>query len=92
MSMISTVFRRELRSYFATPVAYVFIVIFLVLSSAFTFYLGNFFGRGQAATQCDSLLALPAMGMAALGVDHGMKLEVESGYAPKWLVLGKDAP
>ncbi len=50
------------------------------------------FGRGQAATQCDSLLALPAMGMAALGVDHGMKLEVESGYAPEWLVLGKDAP
>ncbi|MBN8482609.1 MAG: ABC transporter permease subunit [Xanthomonadales bacterium] len=43
-----TVFRRELRSYFATPVAYVFIVIFLVLSSAFTFYLGNLYERGQA--------------------------------------------
>ena len=48
MSAISTVFRRELRSYFATPVAYVFIVIFLVLSSAFTFYLGGFYERGQA--------------------------------------------
>ncbi len=48
MSAILTVFKRELRSYFATPVAYVFIVIFLVLSSAFTFYLGNFYERGQA--------------------------------------------
>jgi ABC-2 type transport system permease protein len=48
MSAILTVFRRELRSYFATPVAYVFIVIFLVLSSAFTFYLGNLYERGQA--------------------------------------------
>ncbi|WP_440223068.1 ABC transporter permease subunit [Dokdonella sp. MW10] len=48
MSAITGVFKRELRSYFATPVAYVFIVIFLVLSSAFTFYLGNFYERGQA--------------------------------------------
>jgi ABC-2 type transport system permease protein len=43
-----TVFRRELAAYFATPVAYVFIVIFLVLAGALTFTLGNFFGRGQA--------------------------------------------
>ena len=48
MSAISTVFKRELQSYFATPVAYVFIVIFLILSSAFTFYLGGFYERGQA--------------------------------------------
>ena len=40
--------RRELAGYFATPVAYVFIVIFLVLSGALTFTLGNFFTRGQA--------------------------------------------
>ncbi|MBI1208160.1 MAG: ABC transporter permease subunit [Azospirillum sp.] len=42
------VFRRELAGYFATPVAYVFICIFLFLSGIFTFYLGNFFERGQA--------------------------------------------
>ncbi len=42
------VFRRELASYFATPLAFVFIVIFLVLAGAFAFYLGNFFERGQA--------------------------------------------
>ncbi|MGF1525398.1 MAG: ABC transporter permease subunit [Candidatus Competibacterales bacterium] len=45
------VFRRELAGYFATPVAYVFIVIFLVLSGALTFYLGNFYERGQADLQ-----------------------------------------
>jgi gliding motility-associated transport system permease protein len=43
--------RRELSGYFATPVAYVFIVIFLVLAGALTFTLGNFFGRGQADLQ-----------------------------------------
>lgn len=42
------VFKRELSSYFATPIAYVFIVIFLFLSGIFTFYLGNFFLRSQA--------------------------------------------
>ena len=48
MSTTAALFRRELRSYFATPVAYVFIVIFLLLMGAFTFYLGNFYDRGQA--------------------------------------------
>src|ERR1700748_1281272 len=41
------IFRRELASYFATPLAYVFIVIFLVLAGSLTFFLGNFFDRGQ---------------------------------------------
>jgi ABC-2 type transport system permease protein len=48
MSVIGTIFKRELMSYFATPVAYVFIVIFLILSGVFTFYIGNFYERGQA--------------------------------------------
>ncbi len=43
-----TVARRELAGYFATPVAYVFIVIFLMMAGALTFTLGNFFSRGQA--------------------------------------------
>ena len=42
------VVRRELADYFATPVAYVFIVIFLALLSALTFFMGSFFARGQA--------------------------------------------
>ncbi|HKY94495.1 MAG TPA: ABC transporter permease [Kiloniellales bacterium] len=40
--------RRELVAYFASPLAYVFIVIFLALSGALTFYVGGFFERGQA--------------------------------------------
>jgi ABC-2 type transport system permease protein len=42
------IFKRELRGYFATPVAYVFIVIFLFLTGIFTFYIGGFYERGQA--------------------------------------------
>ena len=48
MNGVTAVLKRELRSYFATPLAYVFIVIFLAMSSAFTFFLGNFYERGQA--------------------------------------------
>lgn len=42
------VYRREIAGYFATPVAYVFIVIFLLAIGAFTFYFGQFFLTGQA--------------------------------------------
>ncbi len=45
MSNLSVVLKRELASYFATPVAYVFIVIYLIMSAVFTFYLGGFFER-----------------------------------------------
>jgi ABC-2 type transport system permease protein len=48
MNGVVAVMKRELASYFATPIAYVFIWIFLVISSAFAFYLGNFYERGQA--------------------------------------------
>ena len=48
MHNVGVILRRELRSYFATPLAYVFILIFLVLANSFTFYLGGFFERGQA--------------------------------------------
>jgi ABC-2 type transport system permease protein len=48
MTALGAVFRREMASYFATPLAYVFVVIFLVLSATFTFYLGGFYERGQA--------------------------------------------
>jgi ABC-2 type transport system permease protein len=43
-----TVMRRELSGYFSTPVAWVFIVIFLVMSGTFTFYIGSFYERGTA--------------------------------------------
>ena len=46
-----TIFNRELASYFTTPLAYVFIIIFLVLGGILTFFAGNFFERGQADLQ-----------------------------------------
>lgn len=48
MRTAMVIMRRELQAYFATPLAYIFIVIFLALAGAFTFFLGNFFERGQA--------------------------------------------
>jgi len=45
MNNLTVVLKRELSSYFATPVAYVFIVIFLLMSATFTFYLGGFYER-----------------------------------------------
>ena len=48
MNMVKILFKREFASFFATPVAYVFIFIFLMLSGIFTFYVGNLYERGQA--------------------------------------------
>ena len=45
------VLRRELAAYFATPLAYIFIVIFLVLAGTLTFFVGGFLERGQADLQ-----------------------------------------
>ena len=48
MSVTRSIFKRELSSYFTTPLAYVFIVIFLALNGIFTFYLGGWYEREQA--------------------------------------------
>jgi ABC-2 type transport system permease protein len=71
VSPVLAVARRVLRAYFATPLAAVFIVIFLLLSGAATFYLGGFFETGQADLQVFFrfhpwlyLLLVPAVAMA----------------------------
>lgn len=46
---IKTITKRELGVYFASPLAYVFLVIFLLLSAVFTFVFGGFFRNGQAS-------------------------------------------
>jgi ABC-2 type transport system permease protein len=46
---IKTIAKRELAAYFASPLAYVFIVIFLLLTGFFTFMVGGFFDRGEAS-------------------------------------------
>jgi ABC-2 type transport system permease protein len=48
MDKIAIIFKRELAAYFTTPIAYVFLVIFVFVSGIFAFDLGDFFARGQA--------------------------------------------
>ena len=46
---ITAIMKRELGAYFSSPIAYVFLVIFLLLAGFFTFTVGNFFERGEAS-------------------------------------------
>jgi ABC-2 type transport system permease protein len=62
--------KRELYAYFATPMAFVFIAIFVALTGAFTFYIGRFFDRNQASLESFFsfhpwlyLLLIPAIAM-----------------------------
>lgn len=48
MSQLWTIIRREFASYFSTPLAFVFIVVFLLANGLATFYLGEWFAMGQA--------------------------------------------
>jgi ABC-2 type transport system permease protein len=70
MRAILTIAKRELSSYFTSPVAYVFLVIFLLLTGFFTFTTGNFFERGEASLGSFFswhpwvyLMLVPAVGM-----------------------------
>jgi ABC-2 type transport system permease protein len=70
MSVIRTIVKRELASYFSSPVAYVFLVMFLLLTGFFTFTAGNFFERGEASLAAFFgwhpwvyLVLVPAVGM-----------------------------
>ena len=49
-----------------------------------------FWTKGTYKGYPDGALCLPVSGFAALGVDRGLKFEVDSGYAPRWLVEGTE--
>lgn len=51
MGNVLAVFRREFKGYFATPVGYVFIVIFVAIAGALPFYAGSFFERREATLE-----------------------------------------
>jgi ABC-2 type transport system permease protein len=70
MRPIVTIAKRELSAYFTSPVAYVFLVIFLLMTGFFTFTAGNFFERGEASLAAFFgwhpwiyLVLVPAVGM-----------------------------
>lgn len=51
MSLARTIFFREFKGYFDTPMAFIFIVVFTLLIGIFTFYLGRFFEQGNATLE-----------------------------------------
>ena len=70
MKHISALVKRELMSYFYSPVAYVFIIIFLLSTVGTTFFIGNFFDSNQAGLNIFFifqpwlyLILIPAVGM-----------------------------
>ena len=70
LASVLAITKRETVSYFSSPVAYVFLVIFLLLTGFFTFTVGNFFERGEASLAAFFawhpwlyLVLVPAIGM-----------------------------
>jgi len=70
MKHLGPILKRELMSYFRSPVAYVFLIIFLVSTTGTTWYLGNFFESNEASLDLFFtfhpwlyLLLIPAVGM-----------------------------
>jgi len=99
MRQVLAIFKREFAAYFATPLAYVFIVIYLFAMGAFTFYVGNFYDNGIADLRIFFgyhpwlyLFLVPAIGMR-LWADERRTGTVElllTLPVPVWaMVLGK---
>ncbi len=99
MGSLGVILRRELASYFATPVAYVFIVIYLLMSAAFTFYLGGFYEREIADLEPFFrfhpwlyLFLVPAIGMRLWAEERKygtVELLLTLPITPTEAVLGK---
>jgi ABC-2 type transport system permease protein len=96
---IWTIAKRELVGYFASPVAYVFIVIFLLLNGFFTFMLGGFFERGEASLNSFFiwhpwlyLFLVPAAGMRLWSEERRqgtMELLLTMPITPWQAIVGK---
>lgn len=99
MGNLGVIVRRELASYFATPVAYVFIVIYLIMSATFTFYLGGFYEREIADLEPFFrfhpwlyLFLVPAIGMRLWAEERKsgtIELLLTLPVTPAEAVLGK---
>ncbi len=96
---IRTIAKRELSAYFASPVAYVVIVIFLLLTGFFTFMLGGFFERGEASLVSFFLwhpwlylFLVPAVGMRLWSEERRqgtMELLLTMPITPWQAIVGK---
>ena len=97
---IKTIAKRELLAYFSSPVAYVFIVIFLLLNGFFTFMVGGFFERGEASLANSFfkwhpwfyLFLVPAVGMRLWADERRvgtLELLLTMPIAPWEAIVGK---
>jgi len=94
-----TIAKRELVGYFNSPVAYVFIVIFLLLNGFFTFMLGQYFLRGEANLNAFLmwhpwlyLFLVPAAGMRLWAEERRvgtLELLLTMPIAPWQAIIGK---
>ena len=99
MNAIWLVFRRELAAYFATPIAAVFLAVFLAGVAGMTFFVANFFDRGQADLSAFFLwhpwlflVLMPAIGMRLWAEDRRtgtIELLLTLPFSVRDLVLGK---
>ena len=96
---VRNIAKRELGSYFTSPVAYVFLVIFLLLTGFFAFTIGNFFERGEASLASFFvwhpwlyLVLVPAIGMRVWSEERRsgtMELLLTLPVNPWEAILGK---
>lgn len=96
---ISTIAKRELSAYFASPVAYVFTVIFLLLTAFFCFMLGKIFERGEASLYWFFiyhpwlyLILVPAIGMGVWAEERRqgtLELLLTMPITPWQAIVGK---
>ncbi len=100
MNNIRAIAKRELGAYFSSPVAYVFIVIFLLLNGFFTFMVGGFFERGEASLTNSFftwhpwfyLFLVPAVGMRLWADERRvgtLELLLTMPIAPWEAIVGK---
>jgi ABC-2 type transport system permease protein len=99
MKTVWTLTKRELGAYFGSPVAYVFLVIFLLLAGFFTFTAGNFFERGEASLAAFFawhpwlyLVLVPAVGMRVWAEERRsgtIELLLTLPVAPWQAIVGK---
>lgn len=96
---VITIAKRELNAYFTSPVAYVFIVIFLLLCGFFTFMVGRFFQRNEASLVAFFvwhpwlyLFLVPAVGMRLWSEErrlHTIELLLTMPVTTWQAILGK---
>lgn len=99
MRVVWTLVKRELGAYFTSPVAYVFLVIFLLLAGFFTFTAGSFFERGEASLAAFFawhpwlyLVLVPAVGMRVWAEERRsgtIELLLTLPVAPWQAIVGK---